>query len=340
MRKSGKEGILIEKKSLNGLKCYGIKLDEDSYGIMYYLDNYDKRFLEVFDCLTRKLLYRITDINGDSIKYIKSLIDGAHYTTTFNNHYIIKIIKDIGYQVLYNIEMKGYLYLLHNEKILSDDNNEYFSILSLFEKDNNGIYKKTQEKQITYRRKYESYFFIQVRDNVIATKDMDFIFFYEISTLNLIKKISYYSRLNQLALLNETYLLVNSISGSANRFNLVDIDSMEIIEYFTKDEKYDLKNGTKNSFFYEYDIVDSYNLPDGSVILQMNSSYFGLSYHYIHLRWNEKEKEIYFTSQLDKYFFLEIRNKTINNFIFFKDKNLLLVSCGDDDQKIYLYYKE
>ena len=71
----------------------------------------------------------------------------------------------------------------------------------------------------------------------------------------------------------------------------------------------------------------------------MNTSYFGYSYHYIHLRWIEKE--IYFTSQLEDDFFLEIRNKTINDFIFFKDKNLLLVSCGgDDDQKIYLYYKE
>ena len=38
------------------------------------------------------------------------------------------------------------------------------------------------------------------------------IFFYEISTLNLIREISYCSRLNRLALLNETYLLVNSIS--------------------------------------------------------------------------------------------------------------------------------
>ena len=69
-----------------------------------------------------------------------------------------------------------------------------------------------------------------MKANVIATKDIDYIFFYEISTLNLIKEISYYSRLNRLALLNGTYLLVNSISRSANRFNLVDIDSMEIIE--------------------------------------------------------------------------------------------------------------
>ena len=74
---------------------------------------------------------------------------------------------------------------------------------------------------------------------------MDYIFFYEINTLNLLNKIYYYSRSNELALLNKKYLIVCSSSGSLNRFNLINIDTREIIKYFCSDEEEYKKNSIK-----------------------------------------------------------------------------------------------
>ena len=118
---------------------YVIKIDEDKFGIMYYGDLFglNKRFLDIHDFSTQKCLYRIRDINGDNIYKIIALKDGTFYFGTLNknNNGIIKIIKDIGYQVLYNIYMEGRLYTLHDERILIEKDN----LLSLYEKDNERI---------------------------------------------------------------------------------------------------------------------------------------------------------------------------------------------------------
>ena len=102
---------------------YVIKIDEDKFGIMYYGDLFglNKSFLDVHDFSTQKFLYRIRDINGDNIDKMKALKDGTFYLGTHNknNSGIIKIIKDIGYQVLYNIYMEGSLYILDDERILT-----------------------------------------------------------------------------------------------------------------------------------------------------------------------------------------------------------------------------
>ena len=88
---------------------YPIKIDEDKYGIMYSEKELNMNFLDIYECLTQKFLYRITDINGDSIKFFVQLKDGTYYFKTFNesNNGIIKIIKDLGYQVIYNIYIEG-----------------------------------------------------------------------------------------------------------------------------------------------------------------------------------------------------------------------------------------
>ena len=71
----------------------------------------------------------------------------------------------------------------------------------------------------------------------MASKNIYYIFFYEINTLNLLNKINYYNRFNELALLNKNYLIVCSLSGSLNRFNLINIDTREMFQYFCSDEE-------------------------------------------------------------------------------------------------------
>ena len=237
-----------------------------------------------------KFLYRITDINGSSIKYLNNLKDGTLYIETLNNNsYIIKIIEDKGYQILYNIEIRGKKEFFHDEKILSNDIGYNSITLALFEKDNNGIYKKTIEKVVND----VVYYFIQVRENIMASNNMDYIFFYEINTLNLLNKINYCGRSNRLALLNENYLIVCSISGSLNRFNLIEIDTREFIRYFCSDEEEYIKNPSSKSCIHE-DIKDSYNLPDGSVVLKMISAINVFknspNYYYYSVHWDEKKK--------------------------------------------------
>ena len=136
---------------------------------MYQENSICKKFLDIYDCLTQKFLYRITDINGDSIKYLIRLKDGTHYFETFNenNNGILKIIEDKGYQVLYNIYLKGGLLQLHDERIITIEFNykEKNCFLSLYEKDNDEIYKKIKEKlineQITILSRLEKTYWLQ-----------------------------------------------------------------------------------------------------------------------------------------------------------------------------------
>ena len=112
---------IIKIDTLKKIDNYATKIDEDKYGIMYQEKSIDKNFLDIYECLTQKFLYRITDINGDSIKCLVRLKDGTHYFETFNenNNGILKIIEDKGYQVLYNIYLEGGLMQLHDERIIT-----------------------------------------------------------------------------------------------------------------------------------------------------------------------------------------------------------------------------
>ena len=77
MKGTNEKRIVI--KTLKDFDNFVIKIDEDKYGIMYSVQNFDKKFLDIYDCLTQKFLYRITDIKGDSIKYFFPLKDGTFY---------------------------------------------------------------------------------------------------------------------------------------------------------------------------------------------------------------------------------------------------------------------
>lgn len=330
------EGTNIVYKTIDTLKnldSYATKIDEDKYGIMYHEKSIDKRFLDIYDCLTQKFLYRITDINGDSIKYLIHLKDGTHYFETFNenNNGILKIIEDKGYQVLYNIYLKGGFIQLHDERILTIDYNfqEKNCFLSLYEKDNNGIYKKINEKFINEN----IYDFIQVRENLLVTKNMDYIYFFEINTLNMVKKITYLSRKNVLVFLHKKYLLLNSLSGSYNKFNLIDIDSMQLIKYYTKEELNGLKNKISTSII-PIDVIQSINLPNGTVILKLRVGFFyPPQTNTIAFFWNEKEEEVYF----DRTIIDSIpEHGKIDSFIVFEKHNALLYTIGDEKN---LYFK-
>ena len=205
-----------------------IKIDEDKFGIMCagFRFALKKHFLDVHDFLTQKFLYRIRDINGDNINNFIPLKDGTSYFETFNkdNSGIIKIIKDIGYQVLYNIYFEGGFYILHDERIITKTD----KLLSLYEKDNEGIYKKIKEKSLD--AKLDD--FKQVREKVMAGINTSYIYFFDIDSLSVIKQIEYINRReNEFVLLNKKFLLVNNLCLTSNSYNLVDIDSMKLIEY-------------------------------------------------------------------------------------------------------------
>ena len=102
---------------------------------------------------------------------------------------------------------------------------------------------------------------------------MDYIFFLEINTLNLLKKITYLSKNNLLVLLNKNYLLLNSLSGNYNMFNLIDIDSMELIEHYSKEELNGLKNKIPASII-PTDIIRSFKLHNGSAIIKIKVGKF------------------------------------------------------------------
>ena len=316
----------IKIETLEKLNNYATKIDEDKFGIMYYEESIDKRFLDIYDCLTQKFLYRITDINGDSIKYLTSLKDGTIYfeTSNENNNGILKIIEDKGYQVLYNIYLNGNKIQLHDERIITIKTNfeEKNCFLSLYEKDDNGIFKKIKENFINEK----IYDFIQIRNNLLVTKNMDYIYFLEINTLNLLKKINYWSRFNKLVLLNKKYLLTNSLSGSYNKFNLIDIDSMELKTYYSKEESYNLKNKIPTSII-PIDIIESINLPNGKAIIKVEHGMFDPPrINTLVIFWNEKENELYF----DKTIIDDIPNHSnIDSFIVFEKYNALLYTIGN-----------
>ena len=321
----------IKIETLEKLNNYATKIDEDKFGIMYYEESIDKRFLDIYDCLTQKFLYRITDINGDSIKYLTSLKDGTIYfeTSNENNNGILKIIEDKGYQVLYNIYLKGELIQLHDERIITLDYNfeEKNCFLTLYEKDNNGIYKKIKEKFINEN----IYDFIQVRENLLVTKNMDYIYFFEINTLNMVKKITYLSRDNVLVFLHKNYLLLNSISGSYNKFNLIDINSMQLIKYYNKEELNGLKNKIPASII-PIDVIQSINLPNCTVILKLRVGMFSMT-NTVAFFWDEKEEEVYF----DRTIIDSIPDHgKIDSFIVFEKHNALLYTIGDEKN---LYFK-
>ena len=263
-----------------------IKIDEDKFGIMYtgFRFALKKHFLDVHDFLTQKFLYRIRDINGDNINNFIPLKDGTSYFETFNkdNSGIIKIIKDIGYQVLYNIYFEGGFYILHDERIITKTG----KLLSLYEKDNEGIYKKIKEKSLD--AKLDD--FKQLREKVMAGINTNYIYFFDIDSLSVIKQIEYINRReNKFVLLNKKFLLVNNLCLTSNTYNLVDIDSMKLIEYYTKDELYRKRNNMSNfSNLNLKDIVSSCNLPNGRVIilflLVMHHIYYIYNFY-----WDEKK---------------------------------------------------
>ena len=101
---------------------------------------------------------------------------------------------------------------------------------------------------------------------------------------------------------------------------------MEMIEYYTADEKYRLKRKISGSVIYS-NIKQSFNLPDGTVIIKSRIGLFNPpNYGISRIFWNAKTKEVYFDSVL-------IGNIPIKNFnccIPFEKHNLLLVSSGSD----------
>ena len=135
---------------------------------------------------------------------------------------------------------------------------------------------------------------MQVREKVIAGLNCSYIYFFDIDSLSVIRRIQYINRwVNKLVLLNKKYLLVKRLPGSSNDYNLVDIDSMKLAEYYTKDELYRIRNNLSNfAGLNMRDIESSYNLQNGHVII----SFFWVMYHkysIYNFYWDEIDEAIY-----------------------------------------------
>ena len=149
----------------------------------------------------------------------------------------------------------------------------------------------------------------------------------------MVKKITYLSRHNILVLLNKNYLLLNSISGSYNKFNLIDIDSMVLIEHYSKEELNGLKNKIPASII-PIDIIQSLELPNGRVIIKLKvGMFYPPKTNNLVIFWNEKEKEVYY----DRTIIDSIPDyDKIDSFIVFEKHNALLFTIGNEKN---LYFK-
>ena len=108
---------------------------------------------------------------------------------------------------------------------------------------------------------------------------------------------------------------------------------MELIEHFSKEELYGLKNKIPVSVI-PADIIKSINLPNGSVIIKVRVGMFHPpETNTTAIFWNEKEKEVHF----DKTIVDSIPNHgKIDSFIVFEKCNALLYTIGNEKN---LYFK-
>ena len=257
-------------------------------------------------------MYRIKDINGENFRVIFTLNDGTYMVRALTKDYIIYIFEDQGYQVLYEANIPPIFLQTHDEKLitrnfkqLNDENkeseeseeNNNITYLGLFEKDENGIYRKKKEIISDYFEQLT-----QIKDNLMVTKTFHQIIFYKIDSLEIIKKINYDCprATYHLALLSERYLLIPSNFFKRNMFALVDMEKYEVKEFLIDEEieyeEYYKKHPYENRIMRIPIVIRKIDyFPDGSFLA--NLCYFSMfgrgKGSYLHLKWdNEKEKLI------------------------------------------------
>ena len=273
--------------------CYIEEFVNDKFQICYFCNN--NYFLDIFDN-NGLFLYRIKEINGERFISIQRLIDETLLVTGKTKNYIIAIIEDKGYQILYETEISNLELRTHDEKLVCGKD----SNLSLWEKNEDGIYQKTKEKYFD-----TGYNFVQVRDNMMATRTEERITIYEINTLEIIKIIYYKSNLGTcMGVLTENLLLMTPDYINASKRNyiaLVDLNNFEIVEFKTRDvreeeEYYKRYPSASKGFPQIFSIYDAKNFPDGTLTVAMKALpgiYLTESIKRMtHYRWNNNTQDL------------------------------------------------
>jgi len=261
----------------------------DKFQICYFCKN--NYFVDVFDN-NGLFLYRIKEINGERFISIESLLDGTLLVKGKIKNYVIAIIEDKGYQILYETEISNLLLKTHDEKLVCGKD----SNLSLWEKNEDGIYQKTKEKYFDI-----GYNFVQVRGNMMATRTQERITIYEIDTLEIIKIIYYKSHLGTcMGALTENFLLMTPDYINASKRNyiaLVNLDNFEIVEFKTRDVREEEKFYKQYPSYPQiFSIYDAKNFPDGTLTVAIQALpgiYLSESKELMtHYRWNNNTQDV------------------------------------------------
>lgn len=316
-----------------------IKLHNNHFGVLYF-NYYDKcSFMDVYNHLGIAL-YRITKINSAQFRNIITLKDGTYLIRGHIKDYVIYIIEDKGYQILYEINIPPIYLQTHDEKLVTKreeikegkNNQEIVTCyLGLFEKNKKGIYQRKKEIKSHFFEKFE-----QIKDNLMVTKDKENIYFYQIDTLEVVNKINYIcpNYNYHFALLNEKYLLIASNFTHKNLFALVDMQNSTIIEIKTEEElKYEEycrnNDSGKNSQLIPIVINTVDYFPDRHLLINFSYINHKPNICYKCFRW-DNEKKMLITYD----FFVSTQSNTVYEFIYLDDSDVLITKTRD--QFIYI----
>ena len=275
------------KVELNYIKYLNLTIrdfKEYRYGIIYC-----GNFIDVHDLDTNDFLYRIKPIdNGKKIDFIP-LIDGTFLCIGENKNYIISIIQNLGYQILYETIVKGLDLQLTDERIFYNKRGD----LTLYEKDNNGIFRQKLEKKLNLDLEY----FKQIRDNIIIARNNAYICFLSINNLEIISTIKYdcwNEYITPFAMITENLLLIRS-NETRRKYEFIDINNKSLIDYKSSSEKdiqFDMYYGLVPDRCPT--IQNMYELPDHSVycLFHSYSGNFYTSSQIFYNKNNSKDEKI------------------------------------------------
>ena len=320
------------KKMCSDLSSQLMAFHGEKFGILYYNQYTDCSFADIYNYLG-EFLYRIKEINGEQFRILIALKDGTYLVRGHPKDYIIYIIEDKGYQVLYEINIPPIYLHTHDEKLITrreeiktEENAEISTTyLGLFEKNENGIYEQKKEILTSFFEHIE-----QLKDNLMVTKDTEAILFYTINSLELVKKINYTCpRYNYIfAVLNEQYLLIASNFFLRNMFALVDMQNNKVIEFKVKEElevdEYYRKHPYQMRDPGVPIVINKIRyFPDGSFLVNISPYEHNHKGSYMRLKWDNENQPI---KKLD--FLVGYGDQKITDFIYFDDSHAFIAEVN------------
>lgn len=303
-----------------------IDLKQNRFGL-----EYRGKFIDVYDTNTGSFMYRIKPLD-DRLKMCP-LIDGT-FLIIGSSKYVVSILDNKAIQKLYETDIDEFILQLCDERILCRSGDQ----LCIYEKDNNGIFKKKVSTKYSYSDRY----YKQVRDNVIVARDLGGIRFFDANTLEKTDYIKYpvfeYSN-SKMGMITENLLVIKS-NNIYRQYDLINIDEKEI-EELVLDDEYNYLDPETNELCgktrKEPNIEDMIEFPDYSIYIETYRSTFIPKYSFA-IKWNAKKRDFdgvslpYFKNENNRQadvfllkflenggaFFKVVISETQNEYYFFK----------------------